>query len=498
MRVTTTREGRAVATEVRLPEIGESVTEGTIITWLVGEGERVEEDQPLFEISTDKIDTEVPSPARGVLKEIRARVDETVEVGEVVAVIADESEVAAEAVAPSDTGQVPAQAGDRGGEQSSRALSEVEAEERVAESVAPPEHEEPAIFEPERAEPPATRRLEGDGDLAQVRGRGELVSPLVRRLIEEHNLDPSSIKPTGRGGRITREDVERAIQEEKAGPSSPERLVPEGTEPDQPTRPASPPRTAPAPASGAPARGEGRQRTEPLTRIRKIIARHMMESLQTTAQLTATVEADATRVVHLRDRVKEEFQQREGIRLSPLPFVARAVCMVLPHHEKLNASIDTEAGTVTYYGSVNLGIAVDTPEGLIVPNVKGADDLTVPGLARAIADLAERARSRRLKPDEVSGGTFTLTNTGSRGVLFDTPILNPPEVAILATPRIEKRPIVVETPDLGDSIAIRWMTYLCLTYDHRLIDGADAARFLADLKAVLEEYDFGPEVGLEP
>ncbi len=492
-----------MATEVRLPEIGESVTEGTIIAWLVREGERVEEDQPLFEISTDKIDTEVPSPARGVLKEIRAQVDETVEVGEVVAVIGDESEVGAQTVAPSDTGQAALEAATRDDEESLEAAPQTGTEQgRAGEPVAARDQEETAIFEPARAEPAATRRSATDGDLAQVRGQGELVSPLVRRLIEEHNLDPSSITGTGRGGRITREDVERAIQEEADETSlDPARVRPasERPEPQQPLRAVSSHPSAEAPPEPrTPVRGEGRQRTEPLTRIRKTIARHMMESLHTTAQLTATVEADMTRVVRLRDRVREEIQQREGLRLSPLPFVARAVCMVLPHHEKLNASIDSEEGTVTYHGSVNLGIAVDTPEGLIVPNVKAAEDLTVPGLARAIADLAERARSRRLQPDEVAGGTFTITNTGSRGVLFDTPILNPPEAAILATPRIEKRPIVVESAELGDSIAIRSMAYFCLTYDHRLIDGADAARFLADLKAILEEHDFGPELGLEP
>ncbi|MDQ4130349.1 MAG: 2-oxo acid dehydrogenase subunit E2 [Actinomycetota bacterium] len=469
-----------MATEVRLPEIGESVTEGTIIAWLVGEGERVEADQPLFEISTDKIDTEVPSPAGGVLKEIRAQVDETVEVGEVVAVIADESEVEAGATPPAEgASQAGTQAAATRPEEPSQAGGGVE--DAAAEAVEAPAHEEAGTFEPERAEPPAARRVAGDGE---VRGEGELVSPLVRRLIEEHNLDPSRIEGTGRGGRITREDVERVIREQEAEPAAPEQPSPQ-----------RPPPRRPEPVQARTAlRGEARQRTEPLTRIRKTIARHMMESLHTTAQLTAAVEVDMTRIVRLRDRVKEEFQQREGVRLSPLPFVARAVCMVLPHHEKLNASIDTEEGTVTYHGSVNLGIAVDTPEGLIVPNVKGADDLTVPGLARAIADLAERARSRRLQPDEVAAGTFTITNTGSRGVLFDTPILNPPEAAILATPRIEKRPIVVDSPELGESIAIRSMMYLCLTYDHRLVDGADAARFLSDLKSVLEEHDFGPEV----
>jgi pyruvate dehydrogenase E2 component (dihydrolipoamide acetyltransferase) len=234
--------------------------------------------------------------------------------------------------------------------------------------------------------------------------------------------------------------------------------------------------------------------TQDLSRVRKAIAKSMMDSLQSTAQLTAAVEVDLTAIMNLRLAVKDEFKAREGASLSPLPMISRAVCMTLPRHPALNASIDMEAGTATFHRYINLGIAVDTPRGLLVPNIKHAEDLTVPGLARSIGDLASRTRDKKLQPDEISGGTFTITNTGSVGTLFDTPILNPPQVAILAACAIEKRPVVISDA-YGDSIAIRWMSYLCLTYDHRMVDGADAGRFLQDLKYVLETHDFSPELG---
>jgi pyruvate dehydrogenase E2 component (dihydrolipoamide acetyltransferase) len=455
-----------VAEEVTLPQLGESVTEGTITAWLVDEGDHVEEDQPIFEISTEKIDTEVPSPASGVLKEIRAQVDDTVEVGEVVAII--ETDADAEADEPDDEA---APAEDEADEEDAAADQDEEA--------APSDEDEEADDEEKEAKQPAAEEepepsdadREPDGEAS-----GELLSPIVRKMVREHDLDPSRIKGSGQGGRITREDVERAIE------TKGERAPATTTE-----RPA-------APAARKPGKIEGRQRKEKLPRVRQIIAKGMWESLQTTAQLTAAVEVDVTPIMRLRARVKDEFAQREGVSLSPLPFFARAVCMVLPSHPSMNSAIDVEEGTATYYEFVNLGIAVDAEQGLIVPNIKSADDLTIPALARAINDVAERTRNRKLQPDEVKGGTFTITNTGSRGVLFDTPILNPPEVAILATPKIEKRPIVV-TQDGSDSIAIRQMTYLCLTYDHRMVDGADAARFLGDLKKTLETHDWGAELG---
>jgi pyruvate dehydrogenase E2 component (dihydrolipoamide acetyltransferase) len=275
-------------------------------------------------------------------------------------------------------------------------------------------------------------------------------------------VDPAQVGGTGVGGRITRADAARAIASRGTG-------------------------------AAAPDFGGAREVVQPLTRIRRAIANSMMHSLHSTAQLTAAVEADVTSIMHLREQHREGFKATHGVSLSPLPMIARVVVDALRRHPVLNASIDTEAGTVTYHDYVNLGIAVDTDRGLLVPNIKDAQALDVTGLARSIGDLATRTRERRVTPDDISGGTFTITNTGSRGTLFDTPILNPPEAAILATCAIEKRPVVVEDA-LGESVAIRWMTYLCLSYDHRLVDGADAARFLSDVKEGLATLDLSGEV----
>jgi pyruvate dehydrogenase E2 component (dihydrolipoamide acetyltransferase) len=482
-----------VAEEVKLPQLGESVTEGTITAWLVDEGEEVEEDQPLFEISTDKIDTEVPSPASGVLQEIRAQVDDTVEVGEVVAIIGsgdgaatDEEEGETDEAAgdeeetTAEEDEEPDAAEDQ--EETEEAADQEEREEAAAEEV--DEEEETGEEAPAGGDEPA----EDGEDEARVRGddtdgEAALMSPIVRRMVREHDLDPSRIEGSGKGGRITRGDVERAIEEGGAAREE---------EPAQ--------REAPA-AAAAPERPAARKphenvrgRTEKLPRVRAAIAKHMWDSLHTTAQLTAAREVDVTNIMEVRGRAKDAFREREGVSLSPLPFFARAVCMVLPQHESLNASIDVDGGEVKFYETINLGMAVDAPQGLIVPNIKDAQDLTVPALAKRIADVADRVRNRKISPDDVQGGTFTITNTGSRGVLFDTPVLNPPETGILATPAIEKRPVVVEQ-DGSDAIAIRYMTYLCLTYDHRMVDGADAARFLGDLQEVLETHDWGTEVG---
>jgi 2-oxoglutarate dehydrogenase E2 component (dihydrolipoamide succinyltransferase) len=272
-----------------------------------------------------------------------------------------------------------------------------------------------------------------------------------------------SVPGTGPGGRVTRADATRAA----AGRSAPAAIVVDF--------------------------GGAREKVEPLTRIRRAIADSMMRSLQTTAQLTSAVEADVTSIMQLRERHKDAFRAAHGVSLSPLAMISRVVVDVLRRHPALNASIDTEAGTVTYHDYINLGIAVDTERGLLVPNIKDAQALDVGGIARSIGDLASRTRERRVTPDDISGGTFTITNTGSRGTLFDTPILNPPEAAILATCAIEKRPVVVED-ELGESVAIRWMTYLCLTYDHRIVDGADAARFLTEVKEQLATVDLSGEV----
>ena len=290
-----------------------------------------------------------------------------------------------------------------------------------------------------------------------------MTSPLVRRMLERAGVAVDRVSGSGVGGRVTRADAARAIASGGAQ------------------------RPAPIQFDGA------RTKVEPLSRIRRAIADSMMRSLQTTAQLTAAVEADVTAIMTLRDQHKDAFRAEHGVGLSPLAMIARVAVDVLGDHPALNAAIDTEAGTVTYHDYVNLGIAVDTERGLLVPNIKDAQSLDVGGMARAIGDLATRTRDRRISPDEIVGGTFTITNTGSRGTLFDTPILNPPEAAILATCAIERRPVVVEG-ELGATIAIRWMTYLCLTYDHRLVDGADAARFLSDVKERLATVDLSGEV----
>ncbi|MEX0868621.1 MAG: dihydrolipoamide acetyltransferase family protein, partial [Nitriliruptoraceae bacterium] len=301
----------------------------------------------------------------------------------------------------------------------------------------------------------------------------------------EAGIDPADVPATGAGGRVTREDAERAIAQGEAAPASSGSASISTTPTVSRERPAASPRQIDF--------GGEREVTQDLSRIRKVIASSMMDSLQSTAQLTAAVEADVTTIMHVRSALKDEFRQREGASLSPLAMIARAVCMTLPRHPSLNASINQEAGTATYHRFVNLGIAIDTERGLLVPNIKDAHDLNTSAIARAIGDIASRARGKQLGPDEISAGTFTITNTGSMGTLFDTPILNPPEVAILATPAIEKRPVVI-SDGVSDAIAIRWMTYLCLTYDHRMVDGADAARFLQDLKFVLETYDFATEL----
>ncbi|MDP9022755.1 MAG: 2-oxo acid dehydrogenase subunit E2 [Actinomycetota bacterium] len=480
-----------MAEEVKLPQLGESVTEGTITAWLVNEGEDVTEDQPLFEISTEKVDTEVPSPASGVLKEIRAQVDDTIEVGDVVAIIetegeaaaeapaADEAEAEAEAEAPAEEEAPEQEAAQQPAEEPRRDEQPAAREEPAAEAQAERAASATEVAAPEREGEPS-----GDGQ-----AREELLSPIVRRLVEEHDIDVSRVEGTGKGGRITRQDVERVIQEGAARRAEPE--APPEAERDE-EREREPRRPAAGVEPRQPHDGV-RGRTEKLSRVRASIARSMFRSIQTTAQLTAAREVDVSRVMQVRAKAKDAFRQREGVPLSPLPFIARAVCMVLPRHESLNASIDVDEGVAKYYETINLGVAVDAPQGLIVPNIKDAQDLTVPALARAIADVADRVRNKKLNPDDVQGGTFTITNTGSRGVLFDTPVLNPPESGILATPVIEKRP-VVRSNELGDEIAIRWMTYLCLTYDHRMVDGADAARFLADLAEMIETHDWSAEV----
>jgi pyruvate dehydrogenase E2 component (dihydrolipoamide acetyltransferase) len=466
---------------VELPQLGESVTEGVITAWLVEVGDTVAVDQPIVEISTDKVDTEIPSPVAGTVQELKANVDDTIEVGQVIAVIGKG--------APAGDGE-GAPAGDSESGTPETATQESPAEE--PEAAAPGTEKTP---EPE----PAPDAAAAGGD---VEASGPvLTSPLVRKLLREAGIDAAQVTGSGPGGRITREDAEQAIARGPApAPAS---------EPAAATAPAAstgavvpPPAVVAAPGHGE--RPEAspnqvdfdgqREVTQELTRVRKAIAKGMLESLHSTAQLTAAVEVDLTAIMNLRAAVKDAFKAREGVSLSPLPFICRAVTMTIPRHPAINSSMDLEGGTATHHRYINLGMAVDTDRGLLVPNIKDAEDLTVTGLAKKIADIAKRTREKKIQPDEISGATFTVTNTGSRGTLFDTPILNAPEVAILAACAIEKRPVVVSDA-YGDSIAIRQMSYLCLSYDHRMLDGADAARFLQDLKWVLENHDFSGEVG---
>jgi pyruvate dehydrogenase E2 component (dihydrolipoamide acetyltransferase) len=489
---------------ITLPQLGESVTEGVITTWLVTVGEVVSVGQPLAEIATDKVDTEIPSPVAGVVTELRVAVDATVEVGHVIAVIGSAGEAntpgadapgtdAPGTDAPQTSGASPthrmslppsargaaAAAGRRLSPKVRRLLRERELEASGVTGSGRRGHITPAdvlAFRPETT-PTDHTRPSSERTHPAAPSRRVVASPLVRRLLRETGLTVAEVEGTGPAGRVTRDDVRRAA--EATGPVSRD-LPPTQAPRDQASDPGA-------------AASSGRHHTVELSRIRRTIADRMHRSLQTTAQLTSVVEVDMTRLMTARGRAKDALQRREGVALSPFPLTAWAVCGVLARHPALNAQIDTRAGTATYHRDIHLGIAVDTAHGLIVPTVRSAQDLSVPGLTRRIADLAERARNKDLRPDDVSDGTFTVTNTGSRGVMLDTPILNPPQVAILATTLIEKRPIVVTDEFGADALAIRQMSYLCLTYDHRLVDGADAARFLADLKYTLETRDLLPE-----
>jgi len=443
--------GSAQGTDVKLPELGESVTEGTVTRWLKQVGDTVTVDEPLLEISTDKVDTEIPSPVEGTVLEIKVSEDETVEVGAVLAVVGAGEGAPAEstAAAPPSTPAAP--------------------------TPAPTAAEEP------RATGPAPQAVAGTKSGVPGTGGSPYITPLVRKLAAQHDVDLSTVNGTGVGGRIRKQDVITAAEARKAE---------------------APPAAAPAPAaSAAPPAAELevsplRGTTQKMTRLRKVIATRMLESLQTSAQLTSVVEVDVTSVARLRNRVKDSFAQREGVKLSFLPFFAKAAVEALKSYPQLNAAIDTEVGEIIYHPAEHLGVAVDTERGLLVATVKDAGDLSIAGLARKIADLADRTRNNKVSPDELTGATFTLTNTGSRGALFDTPIIFQPQVAILGTGAVVKRPVVIDDANLGETIAVRHMVYLSLTYDHRLVDGADAARFLMAVKQRLEGANFEAEMGL--
>lgn len=433
------------AKPVLMPELGESVTEGTVIRWLKKIGDSVQVDEPLVEVSTDKVDTEIPSPVAGVLVSISADEDATVPVG---------GELARIGVA-ADIGAAPAPK---------------PAPKPVPEP-APTPKAEPA------PSPPA----------AQPAGAAEgapYVTPLVRKLASENNIDLAGVTGTGVGGRIRKQDVLAAAEQKKRA---------KAPAPAAQAAAAPAPKAPPAPA---PALAHLRGTTQKASRIRQITANKTRESLQATAQLTQTHEVDMTKIVGLRARAKAAFAEREGVNLTFLPFFAKAVIDALKIHPNINASYNEDTKEITYYDAEHLGFAVDTEQGLLSPVIHDAGDLSLAGLARAIADIAARARSGNLKPDELSGGTFTITNIGSQGALFDTPILVPPQAAMLGTGAIVKRPRVVVDASGNESIGVRSVCYLPLTYDHRLIDGADAGRFLTTIKHRLEEGAFEADLGL--
>jgi pyruvate dehydrogenase E2 component (dihydrolipoamide acetyltransferase) len=606
-----------MSVSVSMPQLGESVTEGTVTRWLKKEGERVEVDEPLLEVSTDKVDTEIPSPASGILRGISVDEDETVAVGAQLAVIddgasgdaapgADDSASAApaEAAQPApaqddsaqadsaqddsaqaDSAQTASAQGDSAqadsaqddsAQDDSAQPAAAQAEHAPADSdgwspqgsqpnYAPPAQSSPAASPgyqgssapstPAYAPPPtygqpapaadaAPAAESAPASAAQVPAQGQpaaeesapaapaaaearaeeyppptplpsagdapYVTPLVRKLAAEHAVDLESVTGTGVGGRIRKQDVIEAARAQRAAqPAQP----PAPAQPAQPSQPAQPAAQAQAPQPAQPQSQPPQQArpaqaaprpavvpsslrgtTQRMSRPRQVIAQRMVESLHVSAQLTTVVEADVTAIARLRDQARQDFEAREGVKLSFLPFFALAAVEALKVHPKLNAVIDGDQ--VTYHDAEHLGMAVDTERGLMVPVIHNAGDLNIGGLARKISDLATRTRSSQVAPDELAGGTFTLTNTGSRGALFDTPIINQPQVAILGTGTVVKRPVVVTDPALGEVIAVRSMVYLALTYDHRLIDGADAARFLATVKSRLEEGAFEAELGL--
>ena len=518
---------------VTMPALGESVTEGTVTRWLKSEGDTVEVDEALLEVSTDKVDTEIPSPVAGVVSKILVQEDEVVPVGGDLVVIGGEAGAADDA-----GGGDQAAAGAEAPAQPSaeqQALSARPEATAPQESAQPSEEQQEAKPSSEQEAPAQATAQQGTEAAGQAASSGDgsgadaspttatgsareaaapatatapssstatggsdggtdesaaYVTPLVRKLAAQHSVDLGSLTGTGIGGRIRKQDVLDAAEQAKAAAAQPAApAAPAAAAPSTPSAPAASAASS-APAEASPKRGT----TEKMSRLRKVIAQRMVESLQVSAQLTTVVEVDLTKVARLRARAKNEFERREGVKLSYLPFLALAAVEALKTHPNVNASVEGEE--IIYHGQENLSIAVDTEKGLIVPVVKNAGDLNIAGLARAIADLADRTRNNKIMPDDLAGGTFTITNTGSRGALFDTPIINQPQVAILGTGALVKRPVVVTDVDGGETIAVRSMMYLALSYDHRIVDGADAARFLGAMKTRLEEGRFEASLGL--
>ena len=454
---------------VKMPALGESVTEGTVTRWLKAEGDQVALDEPLLEVSTDKVDTEIPSPAAGKLEKILIPVDSVVAVGTELALIGDgaSSPSAPVAAAPVPT-PAPAPA------PAPVVQAPIVQAPVVQASVAPVVAVEKPVPAPPKTPPPLLPKPTAGSVLDD-----SYVTPIVRKLASENGVDLSRVSGTGVGGRIRKEDVMAAVS--------------------RPTQVAASPaaQTFSAPSevrtqsvAVSPLRGT----TVSMSRLRKVIAARMLESLSVSAQLTTVIEVDITKIARLREKAKATFEGREGVKLTYLPFFAVAVCEALKQHPVVNASV--EGDQITYHGAEHLGIAVDTERGLLVPVIRDAGDLNMGGIARRIVDVASRTRDNKISPDDLGGGTFTITNTGSRGALFDTPIINQPQVAILGVGAVVKRPTVVKGEDGGETIAIRSMVYLALSYDHRIVDGADAARFLTTLKDRLEEGRFESDLGL--
>ncbi len=431
---------------VKMPALGESVSEGTVTRWLKKEGDQVAIDEPLLEVSTDKVDTEIPSPVAGTLEKILIQVDTTVAVGTDLALI---SEGATTVAAPVVAAPVVA-----------------------APVVAAPVVAAPVVAAPAPVAVKPTAPIEDS-----------YITPIVRKLASDNGVDLAKVTGSGVGGRIRKEDVMAAAPRPANATPSPSPALSMSPSTSNSQR-------AITPAAISPLRGTSAK----MSRLRKVIAARMVESLQVSAQLTTVVEVDITKIARLRDRSKANFEAREGVKLSFLPFFTVAVCEALKQHPVVNSSLDGDL--ITYHGAEHLGVAVDTERGLLVPVIRDAGDLNIGGIARKIADVAARTRDSKITPEELGGGTFTITNTGSRGALFDTPIINQPQVAILGIGAVVKRPMVVKSEDGGETIAIRSMVYLALSYDHRIVDGADAARFLTTLKERLEDGRFESDLGL--
>ena len=434
----------SAGTVITMPALGESVSEGTVTRWLKNVGDSVAMDEALLEVSTDKVDTEIPSPVAGTLLAIDVPVDSTVPVGARLALIGSSS--GAITAAPVSAPVIPAP---------------------VA----------PVVSTPVVSAPPVVAPVVTPVAVPAAAQADAYVTPIVRKLAAELGVNLATIQGSGVGGRIRKEDVQAAAK-------------PVATHSAPVAQSSAPTAAKSSPVTASPLRGT----TVTMSRLRKVIAARMVESLQVSAQLTTVIEVDVTKISRLRDRAKATFEAREGVKLSFLPFFAVAVCEALKVHPVLNSSV--EGDQITYHGAEHLGIAVDTERGLLVPVIHNAGDLNMGGIARKISDLAARTRDNKVSPDELGGGTFTITNTGSRGALFDTPIINQPQVAILGLGAVVKRPMVVRGEDGGETIAIRSMVYLGLSYDHRVVDGADAARFLVTLKERLEHGAFESDLGL--